>query len=300
MAILFAVQSRAFDLLGLTTLFGNAPVELTTRNALRIVEISGADIPVYKGASTPVAQPLRESPDFVHGADGLGNTEQPPPRRKSEALSAAAFIVECINASPGEVTLVPLASLTNLALAMELDPSIIGKVKEIVLMGGSLRAPGNVTPVAEANIIGDPHAADLVFNAGWPVTMVGLDVTTKILMSNNYLKSLCDRHEAYGSFIHEITRHYMAFHTEMRKIEGGMYVHDSSALMYLLHPELFEIAEGPIRVITEGPALAQTIQAAEAYHRELPPWADRPNCRAAVGVDAEAFLDTYEAIMLGE
>jgi uridine nucleosidase len=189
-AICVALRSPEVQVIGLTSVFGNAPGEVTAQNALRLVELEGhGDIPVARGSDVPLVFPLERLGTWVHGEDGMGNTHPPAPRGKLVDQTAAEFIIDTVRANPGEVTLVPVGPLTNLGLALRLDPGIAGLVKEVVIMGGAVACPGNMTPVAEANIYHDPHAADMVMAAGWPLTIVGLDVTHKTMMTTQFRRS---------------------------------------------------------------------------------------------------------------
>ena len=186
-AICTALRSPELEVIGLTSVFGNTTGELTAQNALRLVELEGhGDIPVARGSDVPLVFPLEKLGTWVHGADGMGNTNPPPPKGKVVSLTAAEFIIEKVRANPHEVTLVPVGPLTNLALALRLDPGIAELVKEVVIMGGVVANPGNMTPVAEANIYHDPHAADIVMAAGWPLVLVGLDVTHKTVLTADF------------------------------------------------------------------------------------------------------------------
>lgn len=259
MAILFALRCPELDLLGLTTVCGNVDVDLGTRNALILREFEGIkprQLPIARGADKPLEVPYRGAADFVHGEDGLGNLDHADPISEPIGQTAAEFLAETVMANPGEITLVPIGPLTNLALALELEPRFVENVAEIVLMGGAARAPGNVSPVAEANIHWDPHAAQKVFSAGWPITMVGLDVTTKVVTDQAYLESL--RASRAGDFVFRISRFYQKFH-EKRHGLAGLHTHDPSAIAFLIQPELFEAEPGEIRVELEGENLGRTI-----------------------------------------
>jgi inosine-uridine nucleoside N-ribohydrolase len=180
MAIFLALRSPEVSVIGLTTIFGNVHTDLATVNALRLLEIAGRnDIPVAHGASAPLTRAYAGPVAFIHGDDGQGNVYLAPASSQAISQPAAEFIVEQILNAPGEITLVPVGPLTNIALALQLEPRIAGLVHEVVLMGGNALVPGNATPAAEANIHNDPEAADIVFAADWAVTMVGLDVTDK-------------------------------------------------------------------------------------------------------------------------
>jgi inosine-uridine nucleoside N-ribohydrolase len=191
MAILFALQSPEIQLEALTTVFGNGGVKQTTANALRVLELAQRpDIPVVPGATTPLLRPYRGQGYRVHGRDGLGDTNLPLPRTHAQARRAAEYLISRIMDEPGQLTLVAVGPLTNLALAVRLEADIAQNVQEVVIMGGAATVPGNASPLAEANIHNDPEAAKIVFHAGWPLTMVGLDVTCKTIMTSAYLARL--------------------------------------------------------------------------------------------------------------
>ena len=296
-ALVIALQQPRLEILGITTMFGNALVEQATKNALRIVELSGKNIPVYKGASKPLSVPLRPPPDFVHGKDGLGDTGQPAPVSRVQEKSATQFLVDTAKAYPGEVTIVAVGRLSNLAEAIRRDRSFATNIREVVLMGGALYVPGNVTPVGEANIFGDPHAADLVFTTPWKVTMIGLDVTTKVRLSDEMLSRVRVGNPRFGPFIWGISRFYADFHRK-ENVTGGTYAHDPAAVVYLVEPEIFETRQGPLRVVCDGIAIGQTVMAAYEHQYQLPPWKDKPLVRATVGVDRERFEQTIEKLLI--
>jgi len=296
-ALVLAINYTGFDILGITTVFGNAYLEQTTQNALTVAELSKRNIPVYKGADKPLRKPLDAPPDFIHGKDGLGNTNQPIPKVTFQPKPAAQFIVDVAKAYPGEVTIIAVGRLTNLAEAIRIDSTVTKNIKEVVLMGGGLHVPGNVNPVAEANVEGDPDAADIVFTAPWEVTMIGLDVTTKVKLNDDILLRIKNKNKQYGPFVFAITRFYLNFYKTSNQLTGGFYVHDPSAVMYLIDPTLFQLTKGPVRVVTEGIAIGQTIMPAYDYQLQLAPWKDKPFVNAAVGVDAERFLELFESVM---
>ena len=297
MAIMLATQYSGFDIVGITTVFGNAHLDQATRNALRVVELSGKDIAVYRGAGKPLKIQLDPPPDFVHGKDGLGNTNQPVPKTSHRAKRAAQFIVDAAKAYPGQITILAVGRLTNLAEALKLDPGLTRNVAEVVLMGGALNFPGNVSPVAEANIAGDPDAADIVVTAPWKVTMIALNTTTKVKLNDEILLRIRDANRRYGSFMFSITRFYMDFHRNVNHVVGGFFVHDPSAVMYLIDSSLFKMRQGPLRVVTEGIAIGETIMPAYDYQMNLPPWRGKPPVATATDVDVQRFLATFESVM---
>ncbi|MCB0168425.1 MAG: nucleoside hydrolase [Anaerolineae bacterium] len=298
MAILFALKAPELELVGLTTIYGNVHTDLATQNALRLLEVAGRpDIPVAHGANLPLVLPFDHPAAQVHGADGFGNTNQPPPHGKPIDPSAAQFIVETVMAHPGQVTLVPIGPLTNLALALALEPRLVGAVAGVVLMGGAALVNGNVTPAAEANIYKDPHAADVVFTAGWPLTMVGLDVTTKTVMTPDDIAGLKSAGTKATDFIEAISHFYMAYYRQAFHGLHGMHLHDPSAVAYVIDPSLFTTLPTPIRVITDGIAAGLTF-ADRRQQWEIPNgWTDQPPTNICIDVDSPRLLNLYRTYM---
>lgn len=297
MALLFAHRSPAIDLVGITTVFGNARIETTTRNALYLRERFAIPAPVYRGAQRPLILAPAEPPDFVHGDDGLGNINAPAPDGVAGGGSAAAFIVDTVMANPGEISVVAVGPLSNLALALRMNPEIAVYLDQVVVMGGALGVnsfTGNVSPCAEANIASDPHAADIVFQAAVPLTMVGLDVTMQTLMDSQYMERIRVAGGEMGAFIYDISRFYDKFHRETVGLDG-FAVHDSSAVAYMINPELFTTVTGALRAVTEGIAIGQTILAPAAT--QFPPgaWDGVPHKQVCIDVDSQGLLDLYEA-----
>ncbi|MCA9899024.1 MAG: nucleoside hydrolase [Ardenticatenaceae bacterium] len=289
MAILFAFCSPEVKVEGLTAVFGNSGSENTTRNALRLVELAGhPEVPVARGAEAPL---LREFKGFgwrVHGHNGLGEVDFPLPKGQPDPRRAAQFIVDTIMANPGEITLVALGPLTNVALAVSLEPKIAKNVKEVVLMGGAANAMGNASGVAEANIRNDPEAAKIVFNAPWQVTMVGLDVTRKTVMTPAYVAELGKAGNRFTDFITKILPHYMGFYKEASGLDG-LYVHDSSALAYVIDPTLFKTKLVHVEVETVSPVNFGLTAVDWRLSAEA-----EPNVHVCVDVDNDRFLALYK------
>ncbi len=288
MAITAALRSDELEVVGLTSVFGNTDIENTTLNALRLVELEGQDqIPVARGAAQALVIPTEELGTHVHGLDGMGNTNPPPPKGKPDPRGAAQFIVDLVLAHPGEITLMPLGPLTNIAMALRTAPEIVPLVKGVVLMGGNAYLPGNISPMAEANIYHDPHAADIVFEAAWPVTMIGLDVTTRVVIQPTDLERLYAADNPAAQLLRRIQPCYQAYFSRYLGFNGAFHIHDPSVTAYLLRPDLFEVQEAPIYVETEGRCAGKTI----ADPRRV--WGDaRPAATVAVGVpDPQAVLD---------
>jgi inosine-uridine nucleoside N-ribohydrolase len=288
MAIFFALCSPELDVVGLTTIFGNVHTSLATTNALRLLEIAGRpDIPVAKGADDPLARPYKGPVPYVHGDDGQGNIGLPPPTHSAVPMTAAEFIIDRVMAHPGEITLV--GPLTNIALALRLEPRIAENVREVVIMGGNAFCQGNASPAAEANILNDAEAADVVFGAAWKVTMVGLDVTHKVHMSSAHLAEYGRIDNAMAQHIHRIVPHYVSFF-EATYHNDGIFVHDSSAVAYVIDPSLFTCVQAPVRVDTDsGVSRGKTWPNMGA--RILPPWENRPLVNIPVAVDSPRLVE---------
>jgi inosine-uridine nucleoside N-ribohydrolase len=297
MALLMLARDARAELVGISTVFGNAPVDITTANALALCHRFGIRAPVARGAARPLARAAREFPVQIHGHDGLGDVAPRPAHERShEAIDAARFICDMARRHAGELSLVAVGPLTNLALALALDPDLPRHVRRVVVMGGAfgtLGHGGNVTPVAEANVICDPHAADIVFGAAWPVTIVGLDVTHQVLMSTAYLDALGDEGGAEGRFMRDISRAYERFY--LRRTGGGIFAHDASAVACALDASRFEVQHGAVRVVTEGLALGQTIQSRRGLVHSATDWDGLPEQRACVAVDALGVLADFRA-----
>jgi purine nucleosidase len=231
----FAARDR-LDLRAITTVAGNVPVAQTTANALRIRDLAGrADVPVHRGAEGPLLFAL-ETAEFVCGPDGLAGSGLPPPASEAAPGHAVEAIVAALRAAPDDgVTLCPLGPLTNLALAFRLAPDVLPKVKRIVLMGGALGL-GNMTPAAEFNVHVDPHAAAIVFGAGRPITMMGLNLTHQAIATHEQVARFSALGNASGRAVHGMLT---------RPRPGGLGtaghpMHDPCVIAWLLWPELFE------------------------------------------------------------
>lgn len=260
MAILYALADPGVELVGLTTVFGNVPEATATRNALALLELAEADVPVAAGAAAPLVQETRPHPDFVHGAGGFGDATLDPPERAPDPRSAARFIAEQVAARPGEITLVPVGPLTNLAVALQEFPEIAGQVARVVVMGGAVRRKGNASPTAEANIWNDPHAAAAVFSADWPVTLVGLDVTEQVVCTAADLAPMADASPKCGAFLTKAAEFYFKFHFESEGLEG-CHLHDPAAVIAALDPALFDIISAPLSVTLDGEEAGRTFEA---------------------------------------
>lgn len=288
MAILLALASPEVQVEGLTVVFGNSgDVNLLGRNACAILELAGrADIPVAVGATNPLVRAYHGRGSSVHGGNGLGDVALPTPAKTPADQSAAHFIIDKCVSNPGEITLVTLGPLTNIGLALRIRPDLPRYVRRLVMMGGAVTAPGNVNPVAEANVHNDPEAARLVFNAGWEITMAGLDVTTQVHMDDEYLATVRELGNRAGQFVWEITRFYIAAYHRFGYED--MMVHDSCALMAIIRPEFFTSKFVYVDVETSGELTrGQTIG---DWRRQ---YGHDPQTHVLTGVDDIAFKRLY-------
>src|SRR6266404_7452041 len=250
LALLLAMRSRELKIEGITPVAGNVPLELGLPNALRMVEIAGrTDIPVAPGAKAPLLRHLVTA-TYVHGENGLGGAVFPEPKTHPVDEPAAEFIRRVVRKYPGEVTLIPIGPLTNIATALKLDPELAGMVRGIVLMGGSLYG-GNITPAAEFNIYVDPEAARIVFQSGVPITMVGLDVTRKTSLTDDHVRTLETAQNPVSQAAAKIGRNAIN-HNRERGYLVGPNMHDSLAVAGFLDPEILKLRDDYIVVETRG------------------------------------------------
>lgn len=283
MAIHFAAADPDIEIVGLTTVFGNVYVPQATRNALHLLEMVGIDAPVAEGARTPLGMPLETPPSHIHGAEGFGDLGASQPAAEKLDISAAEFLVKICAESSGEITICAIGPLTNLALALRLDPSIAHTVKKVVIMGGAVETAGNITPFAEANIYHDPHAAAEVLAATWPVVLVGLDVTHEIICTKGDFSTIAKNAPNIGGFIQNISDFYLNFYDSIGKFEGCS-LHDPAAVIAATNPELFQIKSTPLRVITSGEQQGQTIAINDAA---------APSVDVCIGVNSAAVKDRF-------
>lgn len=291
MAIFYALSSPKLDVLALTTVFGNTHTATSTINALRLLDIAGRpEIPVAHGAADNLTSTYRGPADFVHGGDGQGNTYLPESARKAVGVSAPELIVQMVNAHPGEITLVPLGPLTNIALAMQLDPQLPTKLDQIVMMGGNAFCAGNATAGAEANIYNDPEAADIVLGAACRLVMVGLDVTHKVVMYPHHLMQISEIKAPPAQHLAKIIPFYSVFQSTVSGVEE-LVIHDSTTITYLLAPELFTWVELPVRVDCGHSVCRGSTLISDRWTKHDSNFHGRPNVRILTDVDAEAAVN---------
>ncbi len=284
--IMLAGRSPKLEVLGITVVAGNQTLEKTALNALKVVEHLGLDLKVYKGCPQPMVREKQTSAE-IHGESGLDGPVFAPLRGKIEDKHAVSYLVETLMASDGDITLVPTGPLTNIAMAMRMEPQIIPKIKEIVLMGGCYQL-GNVTPAAEFNIYVDPEAAHVVFSSGVPLVMVGLDVTRKV----QCYPSVVERMRSIGTKAAHLFADMMEFFNKTQKEvfgwEGGP-LHDPVTCAYLIDPSVLTVKEMYSEIDHFG---------GQSYGRTNCDYfgqSDKePNSKVAIDIDVEKFWDIIE------
>jgi purine nucleosidase len=298
MALMLALNSPELDIRAVTVVPGNVTAKQGLENALRMISLANrCDIPVAAGAQHPLFQKLITA-EFWHGKNGLANIELPPSKCKVDSRYGPDLIIEMVHAAPHEITLVPVGPLTNIALAVEKDPSIVPLVKEVIIMGGSITG-GNVNAAAEANIYNDPEAAQIVFQAGWPLTMVGLDVGDKTLLSPKYLEQLGQTHGPVNDFIYEVAHYLIDLSAQFGS--GGTPMYDPLAVGVAIRVDVETRGE-----FTRGETVANRHGAVErnVLHgdRYIIEGVDKvePNAKVCIDVDADRFLQLFVSRIRGK
>lgn len=244
-AISFALNHPEFDLKMISTVNGNVGIEKTTANALKLKRFFNSDIPVHRGASQPLLSDIVDASD-VHGESGMEGYTFPEINESDlDSTHAVEAMRDVLLKSETPITLIPIGPLTNIALLLLTYPEVKTFIKEIVLMGGSA-SRGNVTPLAEFNIYCDPEAAQIVFNSGLPLTMIGLDVARSSSLTHDTINELNSINDT-GKMLHQLFKHYRE-----DDFEKGINVYDAYTLLYLLHPEHFDVREADVQIETDG------------------------------------------------
>lgn len=287
LALFLALASPEVTLEAITTVSGNVPVHFTTRNALALLTLAGrTDIPVARGSDIPlVRQPVVA--DYVHGQNGLGEVELPEPRIQAVPQHAVNLIIEKVLAAPGEISLVPIGPLTNIALAVRHEPRLAQLVREVVIMGGAVNVPGNVTPTAEFNIYADPHAAHIVMHAGWPIRLVSLDTTMQVGVDRQEFDDLARGGGKVLSFIQQMVRFYFEefaprFHVSQ------FHMHDPLCMAAAFQPDLIHWEPAYVDVELHG---TNTLGETVGYFQQ--PDAPQPNAQVSLDVDKERFVHLF-------
>ena len=285
LAILLALGSRdELDVVAITVVAGNVPLALTEKNARKICELAGrTDLPVHAGCARPLVRELVTA-EYVHGKTGLDGPALPEPGTPLAGSHAVDAIVATLRAHPpGTVTLCPIGPLTNIATALQQAPDVVPRIREIVLMGGAI-GEGNITPAAEFNIHVDPHAAQVVFEAGVPLVMHGLDVTHQALVTPARLEAIRQIGTPLSGTVVELLDFYNVY-DQTRRGRVGAPLHDPCAIAYLLNPELFGGRSCHVAIETRGEhTLGRTV--VDWSGRTLHP----PNALVINEIDADGFF----------
>jgi purine nucleosidase len=256
-------------------------------NALSVLELAKAThIPVAHGCDLPLVQPSLLAPE-THGNTGLGYAQLPEPQSRPIVQKGSDFLIEQVMSNPGEITLVAIGPLTNVALAIRQEPRIVEAVNELFIMGGAIRHEGNTTPLAEFNTYVDPHAAHIVFHSGMPITLTPLDVTYQCILLADDVKRIKQVDSDVPSFIENATRFYMEFHDEYQGIQGCV-INDPLTLALTFAPELCDYEEYYVDVdISGGVSMGNTFS--DFYKMTGKP----ANMKVALGVKSRDFIDLF-------
>lgn len=264
-AILYALKNKEIRVEGITTGFGNTGVRQATENTLRLLRLARApyDVPVAMGASGPLSGVWNGPVTEVHGDNGIGNVRLPEAVQKPLQIGAAELIRRKAEELSGELVFVALGRLTNLANALKGDPGLCKKIRRVIIMGGTLFAPGNVTETAEANIQGDPEAADYVFHSDLPITLVGLDVTMATRLKKVDIAKLEEissrENRSVVRYVQEVLSFYFDFYAGVDGFEDDCPVHDPLAVMVAANPDLVSAEAYRLHVCTSSENDAGTI-----------------------------------------
>ena len=286
-ALFLALASPAeLDLLGITTVAGNVPLQLTQRNARQMCDIAGRlDTAVYAGCAAPMRRPLQTA-EMIHGETGINGIDVIEPKTPLQSQHAVDYIIDTLlDAEDDSITLIPVGPLSNIGTAIDREPAILPKIEQIVLMGGAMREGGNRTPSAEFNILVDPDAADIVFRCGRPITQMGLDVSHQVLSTSDRV----ERIKALGNPVADATAAMLSFfdrYDTKKYTSKGAPLHDPCTVAYLIKPELFEGKVCNVSIETRS-ELTLGHTAVDYWHVT-----DRPlNTNWIHSVDSDGFYD---------
>ena len=308
MAILLALNSPEVKVEALTVVPGNVEASQGLENALKLASLAGhCDLAIAGGAQHPLNQKLITA-QFWHGKNGLAGVELPPSKCKADSRFGPDLIIEMVHKYPHQITLIPIGPLTNIALAVSKDPSLVWLVKDIVIMGGSISG-GNVNGAAEANLYGDPEAASIVFNAGWIVTMIGSDVGERTLMTRKYLSQLQASRGPESDFIFKLGDFYLTRSEKSGYSGAAMY--DPLAVATVIDPTLVTLKEMHVDVetkgeFTRGETVANRMGSNEnnvlhGDHYEIEGVVDlKPNAKVCLASDADRFLQLFISRIKGK
>lgn len=285
LALIVGVKSNKLDILGVTTVAGNIPVELSTSNTLKVLKLLGReDIEVYEGASKPLDRNV-EFHDSVHGEGGIAGQLKEMKTKTKQDIHAVDYMIDEINKQPGEITLIMLGPLTNLALALKKDSSIVEKIKEVYIMGGAVRVPGNVSPVAEFNFYVDPQSAYNVLHSGLNIKLIGLDVTNHARLAEDDLKNI-DTQNEYGKFLVNVSNFYIE-RSALRRKDRSCALHDPVVVAAAINEDILTYEKCFVDVeyssrISDGQSIGYFGR--KGY---------TPNVELGVSLDKDKFKDIF-------
>ena len=288
LAIMLALKSPEIEVVGITVVCGNSPVEMGFENAKKILkQMNRLDVPVFIGESTPLKRDYVNALD-THGADGLGESFLPEVPGYHQDRGAVDFLSDILKKE--RVSVIALAPMTNLATLIKKDPDAFANIEELVSMGGTFKSHGNCSPVAEYNYWCDPDAAALVYDTmhklGKLIHMVGLDVTREIVLPPTLLEYICRLNKETGEFMRKITKFYFDFHWEWEHIIGCV-INDPLAVAYFLNPSICQGFDSYVQIETEGISLGQSVVDSMNFYRET------PNAKVLTEVDVYIFFQTF-------
>ena len=292
LAIAYALADPEVDLIGIVSSYGNNLLDVCAENSLKLLELLGhTDIPVFKGlphsCTTDHFDVMQVSKD-IHGDNGIGDVELPTPSRALEEQSGVDFYIEAAHKYGKYLMIIPTGPMTNLAAALKKDPEIADLIGNVTFMGGALTVEGNVTPVAEANINQDPKAADEVMKSNLPLTMVGLDVTLRTLLTKNETKQWRELGTASGKAFADITDFYIDAYYNLDIDKRGCALHDPLAVGVGVDPSFVSTISLFMKVVyQEGPYYGRTIGDNAKLNDP------NPNVKVAVNVDKERYLKAF-------
>lgn len=286
LAIAYAVKSPDAHLLGITTTYGMAPADHTYRNTCKILEYLGCEVPVFKGAENPLVR-TKEYGDRFHGDDGLGEVLGPVEKPIYSSLHSVDYLIEQVYKHQKDLTIVTTGPLTNLALAIAKDPDMIMLVGKVVIMGGAVTTPGNATKFAESNVYIDPEAANHVFRSKLPITLVGLDITRRTLLTKEDVERWRKKGTEVSNFFANFTDFYLNAYKEMHPYLKGCALHDPLAVGVAVHPEIVQTLPMNIEVDLEDDARGRTSEDLQRIDTS------KPNTNVCVQVDAQRFMNDF-------
>lgn len=285
-AIMLAARHPAIDLLGITIVAGNQTLNKTLVNGLNVCQKLDINVPIHAGMPKPI---MREQivADNIHGESGLDGPIFAPLVRKAESKHAIQYIIDTLMNSDGDITLVPVGPLTNIAVAMRMQPTILPKIREIVLMGGAY-GTGNFTPSAEFNIYADPEAARVVFTSGVPLVMMGLDLTNQTTCTADVISRMKKVGGPAGELFSDIMSFTLKTQYENYGLAGGP-VHDATCIGYLINPDAFKMQDMYVEIdVNNGPCYGRTVC------DELGVTGKQPNTKVGMTIDIKWFWDLVE------